>query len=60
MKKAISHIKRIVGTLLYTLLIITLLWIVTSTMIQAFKCPKMSQTELLLHIPKSFVCAWDY
>ena len=39
-------------------LIIITLWISTTTTIQAFKCPKMSQTELFLHIPKS--CILDF
>lgn len=34
------------------------LWVGISTLIQAFKCKYMTQTELFLHIPKSFVCDW--
>ena len=29
------------------------LWIFATNIIQAFKCPEMSQTELLIHAPKS-------
>lgn len=50
---------KIVNTL-YILLIAMILWIVISTMIQAFKCTELTQTELLLHIPKSFICVWEY
>lgn len=53
-----TKIQRTAGHLLYTLLTAVLLWVAVSTMIQAFKCPEMSQTELFLHIPKSFICAW--
>lgn len=45
---------------LYFVLSTVFLWISVSSTIQAFKCPKMSQTELLLHTPKSFVCDWQY
>ncbi|MEY3501220.1 MAG: hypothetical protein RL308_2893 [Bacteroidota bacterium] len=34
------------------------LWIACSGIIQAFKCPKMTQTELFLNIPNSFICNW--
>lgn len=33
-------------------------WAGISNVIQAFKCPEMSQTELFIHIPKSFVFDW--
>ena len=33
-------------------------WILISTTIQVLKCPKMTQTEIFLHIPKSFMCNW--
>lgn len=34
------------------------LWIACSGIIQAFKCTKMTQTELFLNIPNSFICDW--
>lgn len=34
------------------------LWIACSGIIQAFKCSKMTQTELFLNIPNSFICNW--
>lgn len=58
--KALNYIKRTEGHLLYTLLVAVLLWVAISTMIQAFKCPELSQTELFLRIPKSFICAWEH
>jgi acyl-ACP thioesterase len=60
LQEAINYIKRTAEHLLYILLVAVLLWAVISTMIQAFKCPELSQTELLLHIPKSFICAWEH
>jgi hypothetical protein len=36
-----------------------LLWLATSSTIQRFKCKEMTETEILLHIPKSFLCDWD-
>jgi hypothetical protein len=36
-----------------------LLWLATSSTIQRFKCKEMTETEIFLHIPKSFVCDWD-
>lgn len=58
--KVLSSIKRTAGHLLYTLLTAVLLWVAISTMIQALKCPELSQTELFLRIPKSFICAWEH
>jgi uncharacterized membrane-anchored protein len=52
--------KREKATALYALLTAMLLWVAVSTMIQAFKCPEMTQTELFRHIPKSFICAWEH
>jgi hypothetical protein len=40
------------------IIMLPLLWVGISTFIQALKCPEMSQTELLLHVPKSFICDW--
>lgn len=58
--KTLNPIKRTAVNLLYTLLTTVLLWVAISAMIQAFKCPAMSQTELFLHIPKSFICVWEH
>lgn len=44
---------------LYALLVVMLLWVAISSMIQAFKCVDMTQTQIFLHIPKSFVCDWE-
>jgi len=43
---------------MFGVLIITLVWLMISNIIQAFKCPTMSQTELFIHLPKSFICDW--
>lgn len=55
----IKYIKENIRNALYFLLFAVFLWVGISNVIQAFKCPKMTQTELFLRIPKSFVCDWD-
>lgn len=55
MKKFFNYL----GKVLYYLLIIFMLWIVFSSMIQRFKCPNMTETEIFLHIPKSVICDWE-
>jgi len=35
-----------------------ILWIPICTVIQRFKCPAMTETQLFLHIPSSFMCNW--
>lgn len=45
--------------ILYGVLVSVFLWVFVTTTIQAFKCIGMTQTQLLLHIPKSFVCDWN-
>ena len=56
----IKYIKENISNALYFVLVAVFLWLGISNVIQAFKCPKMSQTELFLHIPKSFVCDWQH
>ena len=53
-------IKDYASNALYTLLVAVLLWVAVSSVIQAFKCTDMTQTQLFLHIPKSFVCDWKH
>lgn len=45
---------------LHMLIIFILAWVLVSNTIQAFKCPEMTNTELFLHLPKSFICDWIY
>lgn len=52
-------LKKYVGDTLYYAFIIVFLWIAISCFIQRFKCPSMTETQLFLHIPKSFVCDWQ-
>jgi len=42
----------------YALLIMLWLWTSGTCCVQAFKCPQMTQTQLFLNIPNSFVCDW--
>lgn len=39
-------------------LIILISWVSASNIIQAFKCPKMTRTELFIHLPQSVI--WDF
>lgn len=55
-----KYIKENIVNTLYFVLISVFLWVGISSIIQSFKCPKMTQTELFIHIPKSFVCDWQY
>ncbi len=55
----IKYIKDNISNALYFVLVAVFLWVSISNIIQSFKCPKMTQTELLLHIPKSFVFDWQ-
>ena len=57
MKKNKFRIKYI-DNILYTVLVIVLLWIGVSSFIQRIKCPSMTETEIFLHIPKSVMCDW--
>jgi hypothetical protein len=45
--------------ILYGILVSLFLWMSVTSTIQAFKCSGMTQTQLFLHIPKSFVCDWN-
>lgn len=56
----IKYIKDNIGNALYFMLVAVFLWVAISSTIQRFKCTKMSETELFLHIPKSFVCNWQH
>ena len=37
------------------LIIILIIWLPITSIIQAFKCAEMTQTELFLHIPNSYI-----
>jgi len=52
--------KHIILISVYALLIAIIIWCFISNIIQAFICPEMTQTELFLHIPKSFICDWQF
>ena len=51
--------KKVVKTLLYYIMVVIIMWIAISSLVQAAKCPSMSQTELFLRIPQSFVGDWQ-
>jgi len=54
--------KKLKDNLHYALMILILIvafWLLISITIQAVLHPSMTQTELLINIPKSFICDWD-
>jgi len=53
-------IKNYIVNIVQIVIVAVLLWVTISTMIQGFKCPQITGTQLFLHIPKSFVCDWQY
>ena len=44
--------------LIYALLLVIMLWLLITTMIQRFKCSKLTETELFLILPNSFIMDW--
>ena len=48
-----------ISNIVVVLVFIIVLWIAISTSVQSFLCPKMTQTELLLHTVKSFIFNWN-
>lgn len=50
--------KNNISKILYFILLTVFLWLSISNIIQAFNCPEMTNTELFLHLPKSFICDW--
>ena len=55
-----NYIKNNISNALYFVLVAVFLWAAISSTIQRFKCAEMSETELFIHIPKSFVCDWQH
>ena len=53
-------IKSYVSNALHTIIAVMLLWIAVSGIIQRFKCPSMTETELFLNIPKYAVFNWKH
>jgi hypothetical protein len=43
----------------FLLIAALIMWISISTFIQRVKCPKMTETELFLRIPQSFLANWQ-
>jgi hypothetical protein len=50
--------KENVAIVVYAMLVAVFIWVVISSIIQRFKCAKLTETELFIRIPKSFVCDW--
>ena len=47
--------KKRIESLIQIVVVISALWCFGTTVTQAYKCNEMSQTELFLHIPRSFI-----
>ena len=56
----INFIKKNIGNIYYYVFVAVCLWGLISSFIQMFMCPEMTQTEIILQIPKSFMCDWVY
>ena len=54
-----KYIKNNIEYILYFISVAIILWVLTSTTIQRFKCPQLTETELLLLIPNSSKCNWQ-
>lgn len=54
-----KYIKDKISNTLYLVLVSMVVWAAISNIIQAFKCPEMTQTELFIHIPQSFLWDWQ-
>lgn len=50
--------KHILKTISCGILVMILFWIAISTIIQRLRCPAMTETELLLNLPNSFIGDW--
>jgi hypothetical protein len=55
-----NKFKEIFKNTIYYIIVSVLLWCTISCFIQRFKCPKMTETEIFLNIPQSFVCNWQH
>ena len=55
MRKKYSKITNII----WFILVLLLLWIGVTSTIAAFKNPKLTETELFLRIPKSFILNYE-
>ena len=42
--------------LIYFIVMVLLCWVLTVSIIQRFKCPELTETELFLRMPNSFIC----
>ena len=44
---------------LFGILLSLFMWVFVTNIIQTLKCPRMTQTELFLSIPNSFLLRWN-
>ena len=56
----LKSVKENIRDWILILVLFAIIWIGMSTFIQRFICPAMTETQLLLHIPKSFICDWRH
>jgi len=50
--------KENVAIVVYAMVVALFMWVAISSTIQRFKCAKLTETEIFIRIPKSFVCDW--
>ena len=44
----------------YWAVIVVVLWLFGTNLVQAFKCPSMTNTQLFLHLPKTVMLDFQY
>ena len=42
-----------------SILVLLFIWMAITTIIQRFKCQKLTETELFIRIPNSFILDWN-
>ena len=52
------NFKKNIDNFVYVMLIAVFMWVAISSTIQRFKCAELTETELFIRIPNSFVCDW--
>lgn len=50
---------RKIGNFLLIVVYGIVIWTIITCTVQRFKCVKLTETELFLKIPHSFICEWE-
>ena len=54
-----ENLKKDLKDLMLLILLIASIWVSVTSIIQRFKCPNLSETELFVRIPKNFAMSWE-